>query len=255
MKFGQNASQVDVNVAKRASLFRTVRERLEAREGFALATLNLDHLTKLPVDPTFTAAYHGHDLVVADGRPVVWLSRLARQPLELMPGSDMIMPLCEICTDLSVPIALVGSSDDSLAGSAAALQKALPDLRVAYMKSPAYGFDPEGPEADTIIADLKNSKAGLCFVALGAPKQEVFAARAHKALPQISFASIGAGLDFLSGHQVRAPLIMRMLALEWLWRLLQDPRNMVPRYAKCFSILPRLVVDAWRQRQGLSSNS
>jgi UDP-N-acetyl-D-mannosaminuronic acid transferase (WecB/TagA/CpsF family) len=55
-------------------------------------------------------------------------------------------------------------------------------------------------------------------------------------------------LDFLSGHQVRAPRIMRALALEWLWRALQNPVRMVPRYAKCFAMLPGLMMQALRQR-------
>jgi exopolysaccharide biosynthesis WecB/TagA/CpsF family protein len=83
---------------------------------------------------------------------------------------------------------------------------------------------------------------------LGAPKQELFAAFARSRCDSVGFASIGAGLDFLSGHQVRAPRIMRTLALEWLWRALQSPRRMVPRYAKCFAILPGLARDALRQR-------
>jgi len=95
---------------------------------------------------------------------------------------------------------------------------------------------------------LAESGARLCFIALGAPKQEIFAARGRTQVPDVGFASIGAGLDFLSGHQVRAPRIMRLLAMEWFWRALQSPARMVPRYAKCFAILPGLTIQALRQR-------
>lgn len=232
----------------RDALFRSVQSRLAQRQGFALATLNLDHLTKLPVDPAFLAAYRAHDLVVADGNPVVWLSRLARRPVELMPGSEMILPLCDLCARMDLPVALVGSSDAALSGASAALTARVPGLRVCYTHAPPYGFDPEGPQADAIFAAVQNSGAALCFVALGAPKQEVFAARGRKMAPAVGFASIGAGLDFLSGHQVRAPKLMRMLALEWLWRALQSPARMVPRYARCFAILPGLALQALRER-------
>lgn len=248
MKFGTAPHQVEVNVATREGLFRAVAEKFRARDGFALATLNLDHLTKLPHDPAFLAAYRAHDLVVADGRPVVWLSQLARQPLELMPGSDMILPLCALAAEADVSIALIGSSDAALDGAAAALIAQTPGLKVAYVHAPAYGFDPQGSAADTLLGNLAASGAGLCFIALGAPKQEIFAARGREKAPAIGFASIGAGLDFLSGHQVRAPRVLRMLALEWLWRALQAPRRMVPRYAKCFAILPGLCRQALRQR-------
>lgn len=248
MKFGSIPHQVAVNTPTKQALFQAVRDRLNAGEGFALATLNLDHLTKLPVDPDFLAAYRAHDLVVADGRPVVWLAAMAKQKLELMPGSDMILPLCALCAELSVPIALVGSSDDALAGAAAALKEKVAGLRISYTHAPPYGFDPAGKQADAIFDDLTASGAGLCFIALGAPKQELFAARGRERAPTVGFASIGAGLDFLSGHQVRAPKIMRILALEWLWRALQSPMRMVPRYAKCFAILPGLMVQALRER-------
>lgn len=248
MKFGKPPHQVEVNTATKQALFQAVRDRLATRDGFALATLNLDHLTKLPVDPAFLAAYHAHDLVVADGRPVVWLANMAQQPLELMPGSDMILPLCALCAELGVPIALVGSSDAALEGAAEALKARVAGLNVSYTHAPPYGFDPAGAQADAIFDDLTTSGAGLCFIALGAPKQELFAARGRQKAPTVGFASIGAGLDFLSGHQLRAPKIMRALALEWLWRALQSPMRMVPRYAKCFAILPGLMVQALRQR-------
>lgn len=248
MKFGTAPAQVAVNVPTRAGLFRAVREKFIARDGFALATLNLDHLTKLPHDPAFLAAYRAHDMVVADGRPIVWLSKLARHPVELMPGSDMILPLCALATETGVPISLIGSSDAALEGAAKALVARTPGLQVAHLHAPAYGFDPKGKAADALLADLAASGARLCFIALGAPKQEVFAAQGRGIAPQVGFASIGAGLDFLSGHQVRAPRLMRMFALEWLWRALQAPRRMVPRYAKCFAILPGLAGQALRQR-------
>lgn len=249
MNFGKGSASIEVNIATQAALFHEVTRRLSAGEGFALATLNLDHLTKLPVDPLFADAYKAHDLVVADGRPIVWLSHLAHQPLELMPGSDMIVPLCELAARSNVPIGLIGSSDEALAGAAEALCAKVADLRVAFTHAPPYGFDPTGAVADAIFADLANSGAGLCFIALGAPKQEVFAARGRKIAPNVGFASIGAGLDFLSGHQVRAPRLMRMLALEWLWRAAQSPRRMVPRYAKCFAILPGLFIEALQRRK------
>ena len=248
MNFGTAPSQIKVNVATRAGLFRAVAEKLRAHCGFALATLNLDHLTKLSDDPAFLAAYRAHDLVVADGRPIVWLSQLARQPLELMPGSDMILPLCRLAAGADVSVALVGSNDDALAGAARALMARTPGLKVAYVHAPAYGFDPKGAVADAVLLDVAASGAGLCFVALGAPKQEIFAARGRELAPAVGFASIGAGLDFLSGHQVRAPRMMRKLALEWLWRALQAPRRMVPRYFKCIAILPGLCRQALRQR-------
>ena len=248
MRFGQGSSAVEINIPDLGTLFQAVREKFSRGDGFALATLNLDHLTKLPVDPAFASAYKAQDLIVADGQPIMWLSKLAKQPVSLMPGSDLVVPLCRLAAEMAMPVALMGSSDAALEGAKEALEDLVPDLKIVLTYAPPYGFDPSGEAAEQICEMLNRSGARLCFIALGAPKQELFAAFARLRAPAVGFASIGAGLDFLSGHQVRAPLFMRKYALEWLWRAAQSPRRMVPRYAKCFAILPRHAVQAWRQR-------
>lgn len=248
MNFSAPRYSIDINVRTNEELFRIMRARFSQKMGFALATLNLDHLTKLPDDNAFASAYAAHDLIVADGRPIVWLSQLARDPVELIPGSDLIIPLCGLAQETGTSVALVGSSDEALSGAARALTDAVPGLEIALCHAPPFGFDPVGSQADEICDMLNDSGAGLCFIALGAPKQERFAAHAKARCDAIGFASIGAGLDFLSGHQIRAPMLMRRMALEWLWRVVQDPKRLVPRYARCFAILPGLFWRAMRQR-------
>jgi len=248
MEFSINGQSIAVTVAGPQALLRQTRQKLETRGGFAVATLNLDHLVKIAALPEFAAAYARHDMVVADGRPIVWLSRLAGKKVSLAPGSDMIQPLCAVALEIGTSVALIGSTDDVLQNAARWLEDAMPGLDVPLRLAPSHSFDPMGPEADRILADLKTSGAGLCLLALGAPKQEIFAARAREIVPQVGFVSIGAGLDFIAGHQTRAPAWMRGLALEWLWRGMTSPARMIPRYARCFVVLPGLVVSALRLR-------
>lgn len=231
----------------RAALLAEISDRLRAGRGFALATLNLDHLVKLPRDPAFLDAYTRHDIVVADGNPVVWLSRLAKTPVELMPGSDLIEPLARLAAESGTQLALVGSTEAALNAAEDGLRARVPGLEIAARIAPPMGFAPLGDQGAEVIEALEASGARLCFLALGAPKQEVFAARAHAALPHMGFVSIGAGLDFIAGRQRRAPLWVRRIAMEWLWRLLSDPRRMALRYMRCALILPGLAWRAWRQ--------
>ncbi|WP_425039923.1 WecB/TagA/CpsF family glycosyltransferase [Primorskyibacter sp. S187A] len=225
-----------------------VNHRFASGTGFALATINLDHLVKLSASETFRTAYSQQDLVVADGHPIVWLSHLARTPVELLPGSELIEPLAARAAAGGVTVALVGATDAVLHSAAHYLEKQNPGLRVVAKISPAMGFDPEGPEADAVFSEIDASGARLVFLAFGAPKQEILAARGREVLPSVGFASIGAGLDFLAGSQVRAPEFMRNLAMEWLWRLMANPRRMTMRYLKCLVILPKQTVQALRQR-------
>ncbi len=249
MEFRFGSTTIRVNMADRDALLRAVAARLTARQGFALATLNLDHLVKLRQSPTFRAAYAAQDLVVADGNPIVWLSRLAGRRVELVPGSDLVLPLARLAAGQGVALALVGSTPAALDGAAAHLQAAVPGLRIAARLAPPMGFDPAGAAAADLLAEVADSGARLCFLALGAPKQELLAARGRGIAPGVGFASVGAGLDFLAGQQQRAPDWVRRIAMEWAWRMLTSPRRLVPRYAACAAILPGQVVQALALRR------
>ncbi|MFQ8432685.1 WecB/TagA/CpsF family glycosyltransferase [Amaricoccus sp. W119] len=99
-----------------------------------------------------------------------------------------------------------------------------------------------GSSAASASAAQAASGARLTFLALGAPKQEMFAARCREALPGIGLVSVGAGLDFLARTQRRAPEWVRRAALEWLWRAVTDPRRLARRYAECAMALPGLAL-------------
>lgn len=233
-----DGNAVRINCLDSDDLLAQVRALLAAGQGFALATLNVDHLQRLAEDAAFRRAYGAHDLVCADGNPIVWLSRIAGRPVRLAPGSDLVLPLATEAARADLPVALIGGSQDSLDLAAAAMTKAVPGLRIVLTHAPSFPFDPMGEEADAVIESIRRSGARLCFLALGAPRQEILAIRARDALGRTGFASIGAGLDFLSGHQRRAPQAVRRLKMEWLWRMLSNPRRLFWRYMRGFAILP-----------------
>jgi len=145
-------------------------------------------------------------------------------------------------------VSLLGSTEGSLAAAAAQLQAQVPGLRIGALIAPPMGFDPEGEAARAMLAQLQALGPGLCLVALGAPKQERLAALGRQVAPDVGFASVGAGVDFIAGAQKRAPKWVRAIAMEWLWRCLSAPRRMGPRYAACLAILPGQAFQAWRQR-------
>jgi N-acetylglucosaminyldiphosphoundecaprenol N-acetyl-beta-D-mannosaminyltransferase len=119
-RFGADA--LCITHADAASLMAAVQARLTAGSGFALATLNLDHLVKLRRDGAFRRAYAAQDMVVADGNPVVWLSRLAGRPVSLVPGADMVVPLVQVAARAGRPLVMVGATPSALSAAAAHLQ-------------------------------------------------------------------------------------------------------------------------------------
>jgi len=251
---GQRAAWCDlgggvrVTDPDRAALFDDLAARWRAGQGFALATVNLDHAVKLRRDPAFRAAYAAQTHVVADGNPIVWLARLAGRRAALIPGSELVEPLAVLAAREGVSLALLGATAPVLEAAAAHLRAVAPGLDVAAMIAPPAGFDPAGGAAEAALAEVAASGAGLCFVALGAPKQEILAARGLGLVPGCGFVSVGAGLDFLGGGQRRAPRWVRRLAMEWLWRMLSDPRRLARRYLDCALILPGMALGALRRR-------
>lgn len=248
MDFNFKDQRISVDTDTQTAVLDKVAARFRKRQGFTLATINLDHLVKLTGSPAFRKAYAQHDIVVADGRPIVTLSKMAGRTVDLIPGSDLILPLCWVAASEKTPIALVGSTDLALADAARALKQDVPGLNISLCLAPSGAFDPDGAEAGAILNQLVQAEIGLCFLALGAPKQEIFAVRGRDIAPRVGFVSIGAGLDFLGGHQRRAPKVIRQLRLEWLWRALSSPLRLGPRYVKCILILPGQIVQALRLR-------
>ncbi|PZX13449.1 exopolysaccharide biosynthesis WecB/TagA/CpsF family protein [Palleronia aestuarii] len=246
---GTSPGTVRVTHADRDPFLDEIEARMRAGQGFTIATLNLDHVVKIAHDPAFRAAYLAQSHVVADGNPIVWLSRLAGREVELIPGSELIHPLCERAARTNTKVALLGSTEETLATAADRLAAAHPGLEVVARIAPAQGFDPDGAAAKEALEAVGASGAGLCLLALGAPKQERLAARAGPLLPRCGFVSIGAGLDFIAGTQTRAPDWVRAMAAEWLWRAAGNPRRLAARYLACLAILPRLGRIAWTERR------
>jgi exopolysaccharide biosynthesis WecB/TagA/CpsF family protein len=242
-----------VGVPTQAALLQGLSAALDRGEGFAVATLNLDHIVKLRRDAAFRRAYLAQTHVVADGNPVVWLARLSgRRQVALVPGSELIAPLAALAAAKGVSLALLGSTEPALRAAAERLEADHPGLTVAACLAPPMGFDPASAAADAMLDAVAASGARLCLLALGAPKQEILAVRGLARHPGLGFVSIGAGLDFVAGRQKRAPAWVRRIAMEWLWRMLSDPRRLARRYLDCALVLPGLTLAARREGRGRS---
>ena len=245
---------VTVNMPDAESLLGAMRAKFAKGEGFAVATLNLDHVAKLAGTPAFRAAYARHDLVTADGFPIVWACRLAGGRSTRVAGSDMVEPMIAMAAELGLRVAFVGSTQQTLEDAAQVLEARFPKLVIAAKLAPSRNFDPNGQEADDILEALEAENAQLIFVCLGAPKQEIFAARGRERLTKAAFASVGGGIDFIVGAQRRAPALFQRLNMEWTWRLLTNPKRLAGRYARAATMLPQLLTSALRYRQSRAAN-
>jgi N-acetylglucosaminyldiphosphoundecaprenol N-acetyl-beta-D-mannosaminyltransferase len=242
-----NVNGVVINVPTLADAVTSIVSAAHNGENFSVCTLNLDHVVKLQQRPDFLAAYHRARFVTADGFPIVMLSRLLGTRIERTTGADLVEPLCQEAGRNGLPIFLLGSSDRTLATAARRLSRRYKGLKVAGCYAPGSNFDACSEEADVAIRKIRVSGAKLCFVALGAPRQELFAARCLDELDGTGLLCIGAALDFIAGTQTRAPAVARKYGIEWAWRIIRDPRRLGPRYARCAAVVPGLVARTFPQ--------
>src|SRR5262245_31025058 len=207
-------------------------------------TMNLDHVVKMRKDAAFREVYGRAGLITADGFPIVLACSLQGKRVNRVTGSDLIAPICAEAARCGKSIYLFGSSSQVLIKASRLLHERNPGLTIAGVLAPPQGFNPTSEDARRCIATIGNSGADLCFVALGAPKQELFSDHGKRLLPNISFVCICGGLDFIAGAQVRAPNWMQRWGLEWLWRAASDPQRLLYRYLLCMAALPGILARA-----------
>lgn len=202
-----------------------------AGRGQWTITANLDHLRRYRREPASRQLIEEADVILADGAPLVWASWLAGTPLpQRVAGSSMIWPLCEIAARRRVSIHFLGGDPGAAERAAAAFKERYPDLQVAGVICPPFGFDRDPRQIAQIRRGVTAANPGIVLVGLGFPKQDALIQRLKQDLPSASFVGVGISFSFVAGELSRAPGWAGTLGLEWLYRLLQEPRRLVRRY-------------------------
>lgn len=196
-----------------------------------LVTPNVDHIVKLEKDKEFQEVYKNADLVLTDGMPLVWVSKLYNTPIkEKVSGSDLFPNICELAARKGYSIFLLGAGPGVADKAAENLMKKYIGLKVAGTYSPKFGFENDIDEINSIINIINSASPNILAVGLGAPKQEKFIYKYKEKLKVPIAIAIGASIDFEAGEVRRAPLWMQNIGLEWFYRLIKEPKRMFKRY-------------------------
>lgn len=200
-------------------------------QGGTVFTPNIDHVVQADENERFRAAYASASLSLVDGMPVLWASRLLGEPLpEKVSGSDLVVPLLERAAARGWRVFFLGGLPGSAEEARDLLVKRIAGLNVVGVASPMISLA-EDPSAHAAVVDLlRQARADLVLVALGAPKQELFSYTIADHVRPAVMIGIGGTLDFIAGKVRRAPPWMSDNGLEWLHRLAQEPRRMWRRY-------------------------
>jgi N-acetylglucosaminyldiphosphoundecaprenol N-acetyl-beta-D-mannosaminyltransferase len=200
-------------------------------------TPNINHLVRLQKDKEFYEIYKNADWRVCDSRIIWFLSKFSikNKIIENITGVDLFIDYCKLIKKSKINshrlFILGGTSNVILLKALIKLKNGANNKYIVGGYSPPFGFENDIYECLKIKKMLKNSNANVLVVALGAPKQEKFIFKIKDEHPEIkTFFAIGATIDFISGDLKRAPIILNKLGLEWLFRMLHDPKRLVKRY-------------------------
>jgi N-acetylglucosaminyldiphosphoundecaprenol N-acetyl-beta-D-mannosaminyltransferase len=222
---------VRVHAVSEGDAIRHIMDELGEGHGGMVVTPNLDHLHRCLHDVAFAAMVSEAELVLADGMPLVWAARLQGTPLpQRVAGSNLITSLSQAAASADRSVFLLGGSPGTAEGAARALAEKFPSLKVAGTLCPPIGFDSDAAKMAEIIQLLSAARPDVVFVALGSPKQERLIVKLRPLLPQTWWLGVGISFSFLCGDVRRAPLWMQKCGLEWLHRLVQEPRRLFRRY-------------------------
>lgn len=225
-------------------------EWIASPDGYCryVVTPNVDHVVLAQHHDGLRRAYAEASLVLADGMPVVWSSRLLGKPLpERVAGADLVPALFDAADESRrLTVYLLGAGPGVAERAAAAIDARWPGVEVVGTYSPPLGFENDDAENANILAKIADADPDVLVLGLGAPKQELWI-QSHREFVSARVAlCVGATIDFLAGEKPRAPQWMRRTGLEWIHRLLSEPRRLFGRYFRDAREFPRLVWREWR---------
>jgi N-acetylglucosaminyldiphosphoundecaprenol N-acetyl-beta-D-mannosaminyltransferase len=222
-----------------------VRDIIERREFGQHMAVNAAKLVAARRDPQLNEVIARSHLVTADGQAVVWASRLLGDPLpERVAGIDLMVNLLAHAEQRGWRVYVLGARDAVLEEAVRRIRVRHPRLELAGHRD-GYFADSETPE---VVAEIAASRADILLVAMSSPRKEYFLGSQGRALGVPFVMGVGGSIDVLAGRTRRAPLVMQRLGLEWLFRLLQEPRRMFRRYAETNLRFAALVLKAWFRR-------
>lgn len=179
-------------------------------------------------DSRYRDMINSADMVTPDGMPLVWMLRVRGCQASRVYGPDLMRLLLTACEADGLSIGLYGGSPRVLDRLIAAIQKQHPNLSIVYACAPPFRELTAG-EDTRIVEDIKDSGAQLLFVGMGCPKQERWIIK-HQGVIPAPMLGVGAAFDFIAGAKRYAPAWLQRMGLEWLFRLLTEPRRLWRRY-------------------------
>ena len=217
-----------------------------------VVTPNVDHTVLLAENESFREAYEDAHMILADGHPIVWASRLLGRPLpERVPGSELVPKLFDsFSRSGKLKVFLLGAAEGVAAKASQRINEEWSNVETVGVYSPPLGFENDPEESNYILGRIALTRPDVVVVGLGAPKQELWVHQYSDQIQAKVAFCVGATIDFLAGEKQRAPVWMQRSGVEWLHRMLSEPNRLVKRYARDAVIFPQLFVKQMFSQMG-----
>ncbi len=204
---------------------------IEKNNKQQVCVTNVYSVVLMQKDEEFKKANNSSGLVVADGMPLVWVSKLFSEPLpERIAGFDLFYGFCKVASEKGYKFFFLGSTNEVLGKICDNIKREFPNLQIVGTYSPPYKNKFSDLENSEMINRINEVKPDILWVGMTAPKQEKWIYENLDRLNVKVAIGVGAVFDFITGKVKRAPKWMQRCGLEWLWRLLMEPKRLWKRY-------------------------
>ncbi|GEP65550.1 acetyl-mannosamine transferase [Clostridium beijerinckii] len=202
----------------------------DSKKSYIIA-VNVDVIIKIENDSYLKEIADNADMVLMDGKPLVWISSLLKTPVkEKISGSDLVPLVCEMAANKGYTMFFIGGKEGIADQAKVRLEKQYPQIKIVGTYAPKFGFEKSEEELNKINRMISDVKPDILVVCFGCPKQEKFIyENIDKYDAKISICA-GATIDFLAGNISRAPQWMSNNGLEWFYRFMQEPKRLFRRY-------------------------
>lgn len=204
---------------------------IESGKKSYVVAINVDVVIKIEEDRYLKEIIDNADIVLVDGKPLVWIANYYKRPVkEKVSGSDLVPLLCARAAEKNYSIYIIGGKEGTAQKAKERLEIRYPGIAIVGTYSPPSGFEKDEAELGKINQQITKAKPDIVIACFGCPKQEKWVYENHAKYEAKVSICAGATVDFLAGNVARAPKWMSDNGLEWFYRFLQEPKRMFKRY-------------------------
>ena len=220
-----------INNVNMNEAIQSIENMIVSKKKSYIVAINVDVVMKIENDAYLKEITDQADMVLVDGKPLVWIAKWQKKPIKAkISGSDLIPILCKRASEKCFSVFIIGGKDGVAEKAKQNLERDMPGIKIVGTYAPPIGFEKDDVEINKINHMISLAHPDILIACFGCPKQEKWIYENYKKYDATVSICAGATVDFIAGNINRAPKWMSNHGLEWFYRFLQEPKRMFKRY-------------------------